>query len=75
MGVVKNIIEDRLIPSSPDRNANRIYIYRKPNNEVVIHFRNLKITLLDEEEIQEWKRGFQIALEKFKKGDYFKNDI
>ena len=75
MGIFKNIIEDRLISPTPDRNSNRIYIYRKPNGEVSIWFRNLKITLLSEEEIQEWKEGFKIALENFKKGDYFKNDI
>jgi hypothetical protein len=75
MGIFKKIIEDRLISPIPDRNSNRIYIYRKPNNEVSIWFRNLKITLLSEEEIQEWKEGFKIALENFKKGNYFQNDI
>jgi len=75
MGEIKNIIDGKLISSDPDRNANRIYIYRKPNNEVSIHFRNLKITLLNESEIQEWKEGFKTALEKFRKNNYFKNDI
>ena len=75
MGVFKEIIEDRLIPSMPDRNSNRIYIYRKPNNEVSIWFRNLKITLLTEEERKEWREGFKIALGNFEKGNYFPNDI
>ena len=75
MGKVKNIIEDRLIPSEPDRNPNRIYIYRKPNDEISIHFRNIKITLLNQGEIEEWREGFRIALEKFKKGNYLNNDI
>ena len=75
MGQVSKIIEDKLISSTPDRNANRIYIYRKPNGEISIWFRNLKITLLTEEEIQEWKNGFKIALENFKKGNYLNNDI
>jgi len=75
MGQVSKIIEDKLVSPTPDRNANRIYIYRKPNNEVSIWFRNLKITLLTEEEIQEWKNGFKTALENFKKGNYLNNDI
>lgn len=76
MGKVDTIIEDKLISLIPDRNANRIYIYRKMNlREVTIHFRHLKITLLAEDEIREWKEGFKIALEKFKSGNYFKNDI
>lgn len=75
MGKATTIIEDRLIPPTPDRNANRIYVYRKPNNEVSVHFRNLKITLCIEEDIREWKEGFRIALEEFKKGNYLKNDI
>jgi len=75
MGVFQKIIEDKLISSIPDRNANRIYIYRKPNGEISIWFRNIKITLLTPEEIEEWSEGFKVALEKFKKGDYLKNDI
>lgn len=75
MGKVKTVIEDRLIPSEPDRNSNRIYIYRKPNDEVSIHFRNIKITLITPEEIKEWREGFKIALEEFKKGNYLENDI
>jgi len=75
MGVVSQIIEDKLISPSPDRNANRVYIYRKPNREVSIHFRNLKITLLNEDEVQEWRNGFKTALENFKKGNYLNNDI
>lgn len=75
MGIIKDIIEDRLIESEPDRNPNRIYIYRKPNDEVSIHFRNIKITLITPEEIKEWRDGFKIALEEFKKGNYLSNDI
>jgi len=75
MGKVATIIEDRLVSPSPDRNANRIYVYRKLDGpEVSIHFRNLKITLT-ENEIQKWKEGFRQALEIFKKENYLKNDI
>lgn len=75
MGKVATIIVDKVISLNPDRNANRIYIYRKPNNEVSIHFRNLKMTLLKEEEVEEFKIGFKEALKEFKKGNYLKNDV
>ncbi len=75
MGKATTIIVDELIPLYPDRNANRIYIYRKKNKEVSIHFRNLKMTLLKDSEIQECKKGFKEALENFKKGNYLKNDV
>lgn len=75
MGKVKDIIEDQLISPEPDRNANRIYIYRKPNDEYSVHFRNIKVTLVTTQDIQEWREGFRIALENFKKGNYLNNDV
>lgn len=75
MGKVKTIIEDQLISPEPDRNPNRIYIYRKPNDEVSIHFRNIKVTLITPQEIQEWREGFRTALENFEKGNCLNNDI
>ncbi len=75
MGKVKDKIYDKLISEIPDRNSNRVRVYRKDNDEVVIHFRNLKITLFTEPEIQEWKEGFKQALDILKEKDYFKNDI
>ena len=75
MGRVNKIIEDRLISPEPDRNANRIRIYTKDNEEVVIGFRNLKITLLTEEERTEWREGFAQALKTLKEKDYLKNDL
>ncbi len=75
MGKVEKKIYDKLISEIPDRNANRVRVYRKDNGEVVIHFRNLKITLFTEPEIQEWKEGFTQALETLREKDYFKNDL
>ena len=75
MGKVAQTYYDKLISEIPDRNSNRVRVYRKDNDEVVIHFRNLKITLFTEPEIQEWKEGFKQALEELRAKDYFKNDI
>jgi hypothetical protein len=75
MGKVQKTYYDKLISEIPDRNANRVRVYRKDNGEVVIHFRNLKITLFTEMEIQEWKDGFTQALEELRAKDYFKNDL
>ena len=75
MGEIKKLIYDRLIDPVADRGSNRIRVQRAPNNELTIHFRNLKIVLHKEEEIQDWKKGFKIALEKFEKEDYLKDDI
>ena len=75
MGEIAQTIEDKLISFTPDRNGNRILIYKTPTGEVAIHHRNLKIHLISPKEISEWREGFKIALDNFKKGDYFKNDI
>lgn len=75
MGKVEKKIYDKLIPEIPDRNSNRVRVYKKDNGEVVIHFRNLKITLFTDEEISEWKDGFKEALETLREKDYFKNDL
>jgi len=73
MGKVSETYHDTLISDSPDRNANRVRVYRSPNDEVTIHFRNLKIVLHDIHEIDEWRDGFNQALNNL--GDWFKNDI
>lgn len=75
MGKVKTTFYDKLIPETPDRNPNRVRVYEKENGEVVIHFRNLKITLFTEMEIKEWKEGFKEALELVRQHDYLKNDL
>lgn len=62
MGVIKKIFHERLVNEAPDRNANLLRVYEKDNCEVVIHFRNLKINLITQEEIREWKEGFTEAL-------------
>lgn len=72
MGKFEKIIHEELIPEAPDRFANYLRVTRATPNEVHIQFRNLRITLLDEE-VQEWKEGFTEALEKL--GDHFKYDI
>ncbi len=76
MGKIGKSYYDKLISEIPDRNANRVRVYKKAeNDEVVIHFRNLKITLFTKEEIREWKEGFAQALKTLQEKDYFKNDI
>lgn len=73
MGKVLTTLYDELIDPIPDRNANRVRLYKAPNEEVTLHFRNLKIVLHTPEEINEWKHGFQTALQNL--GEHFKNDI
>ena len=73
MGLIDAVYYDELCSSEASRNCNRIRVYRKPNREVVIHYRDFKITLLNEEEIQEWKHGFATALRNI--GDKFENDL
>ena len=75
MGKISKIYYDELIDPVADRNSNRVRVYRAPNNEVTIHFRNLKIVLHTEDEIREWKNGFAEALRKFEEGNYFQNDV
>ncbi|QGH73334.1 MAG: hypothetical protein [Siphoviridae sp. cttb18] len=64
MGKIEKILTEQLINSVPERNGNLLRIYRAPNQEVTIHYRNLKIVLHTQEEIQEWKDGFAQALKK-----------
>lgn len=75
MGAVKQIIHEELIASESDRHSNLLRVYRKDNDEIVIHFRNFKINLINPQEIQEWKYGFETALEKFLQGNFLQNDI
>jgi len=74
MGKVKETYYDKLISDTSDRNSNRIRVYRKMDDEVVIHFRNLKITLF-RDDIAEWKEGFTQALKELQDKDYFRNDL
>lgn len=75
MGKVEKAFYDKLISEIPDRNANRVRVYEKDNGEVVIHFRNLKITLFTKDEIREWQQGFEQALNELQNKNYFENDI
>ena len=75
MGKVQKTYYDKLISEVPDRNSNRVRVYRKENGEVVIHFRNFKLTLLTDEEITEWRDGMREALRAFEEGNYFPNDL
>ena len=75
MGQVKEILYEKLIDPVADRNCNRIRVHRAPNDEITIHFRNLKIVLHTKEEQEEWKRGFAEALQKFEEKGYMKEDI
>ena len=52
MGKIAKNYYDELIDPVADRNSNRVRVYRAPNNEITIHFRNLKIVLHTEEEIR-----------------------
>lgn len=63
MGKIEKIIFEKTISSEPERNNNLLRVYRAPNGEVTIHYRNLKI-VLHKDEVEEWKQGFRIALEK-----------
>ena len=63
MGKIQNIIFEKLIEPEPERNGNLLRIYRAPNQEVTIHYRNLKI-VLHAQDIGEWKQGFAGALKK-----------
>lgn len=75
MGIIQELIHEELISSEPDRHANLLRVYRKDNGEVVIHFRNLKINLISPQEIQEWKFGFQQALDRVLTENFLENDI
>ena len=75
MGQIAKMIHEEIIDPISDRSPNLLRVYRAPNNEITIHFRNLKIVLHSFEEQKEWKEGFAIALKKLQEKDYFKNDV
>lgn len=75
MGKIDEIAYEALIEEQPDRFANFVRVYRSPNGEVTIHFRNIKIVLLTDEDIREWRDGMRAAQTKFLEGDYFKQDV
>lgn len=62
MGKMEKIYDERTLHSEPDVNSNLIRVYKAPNNEVTIHFRNMKIVLHDDMEVAEWRDGFREAL-------------
>ena len=65
MGRVEKIYDERAIHPESDMNSNLIRVYKAPNNEVTIHFRNMKIVLHTPEEIAEWRDGFREALREY----------
>ena len=56
-----------------DRHCNILKVEKSNNGELHIHFRNLKIAVLNYDEQQEWLEGFRQA--KANLGDYFRDDI
>lgn len=64
MGRIEKILYENTVDPIANRNSNLLRIYRAPNQEVTIHYRNLKIVLHTQEEIREWKEGFSQALRK-----------
>jgi hypothetical protein len=74
MGKVQHVVADKLIEAAPDRNANRLRVYRKENGEVVIHLRELKIVLFPHE-VHEWAYGFTVARAKLVESGLMKNDL
>lgn len=75
MGKIQTLIHEETICPVADRNANVLRVYRAPNGEATIHFRNLKIVLHTPQEIEEWKNGFTQALQKLQEKDYFRDDL
>ena len=63
MGRMEKIYDERIISSEPSRNPNLIRVFKAPNGEVTIHFRNMKIVLHDDMEVAEWRDGFREALD------------
>jgi len=75
MARFKKIYTEEIIDEVPDRYSNLLYVRQDPSGHALIQLRNIKINLLTEEERRMWKHGFMEALEKFKQGDFLKNDI
>lgn len=73
MGKISKLLYEKLIDEAPDRRANYLRVTRSNGNEVHIMFRNLRISLLDERQIMEWRRGFEEAYKNLE--EHFKNDI
>ena len=73
MGIIDKIIHESLIDEASDRKANLFRVEKSNNGELHIHLRNLKIAVINQEEIKEWVEGFREAKKKL--GDYFSNDI
>lgn len=63
MGKIDKILYEQTICPIADINSNLLRVYRAPNSEVTIHYRNLKI-VLHINDISEWKEGFEKALKR-----------
>ena len=63
MGKIEKIIDEKIIDPEAAHNSNLLRIYRAPNQEVTIHYKNLKI-VLHTHEVGQWKQAFAEALKK-----------
>lgn len=66
MAQIKKVFADEIIPSIPDRNANRIFIIESQYKEICLNIRNLKI-ILSYDEMEKWQELFIKAEEEYKK--------
>lgn len=73
MGKVEDIFHEELIDDSPDRHSNMLKIEKSNGGELHIHYRNLKIAIIDQGHQDEWLKAFKEA--KANLGDLFKEDI
>lgn len=73
MGKVNRVVEEKLIPPNPDRQANYLKVYENSSGELVVRFRNLKILLIGDQK-EEWVCGFKTALENYKKTRPFREE-
>lgn len=73
MGKIKQVYMDKLIEPVPDRNPNRIFIYRRGEDDCIgIHFRNVSFKLT-EDEFKEWQHEFGIAKQIVEQRDVFED--
>ena len=75
MGKLEHIYHEQLINPVPDRHPNICKIERSNNGELHIHYRNLKIALIDKGEQEEWVKAFREAKDKLLQEGLFKNDL
>lgn len=73
MGKIKKVYADNLIESSPDRSPNRIFIYKRGEDDMIgIHFRNISFKLT-EEQFKEWQQAFKTAKAEFDKREVYED--